>query len=163
MRDGAVKGQPRRFVNGHNRRKGAADHVVNENGCWIWQRATARGYGLLTRSGRKHYAHRWFYEQAKGAIPSDWQVDHECDTPLCVNPDHLVAKPRRDNIRRTHARLTDAQIETILSSTDSARKLAREFGVSHMTVLRVRNLAPSEFEMLNGFAPAGAREVAWAA
>ena len=39
---GYVKGEPIRFINGHNRRKSPVEYVVDqETGCWIWQRGAA--------------------------------------------------------------------------------------------------------------------------
>ncbi len=46
------------------------------------------------------YAHRWAYEQARGAIPDGMHLDHLCRNTLCVNPDHLQAVTARENLRR---------------------------------------------------------------
>lgn len=65
------------------------------SGCFIWAGATDRGgYGRFTarRVGgpwRPVLAHRYAYEMAKGPIPEGMNLLHKCDTPACVNPDHL--------------------------------------------------------------------------
>lgn len=63
------------------------------SGCWLWLRCTSAGYGW----GRGQYAHRASYEAFKG--PTAGMVRHTCDTPICVNPDHLVAGTQTDNMR----------------------------------------------------------------
>lgn len=140
-RDGSGKGRPRRFINGHNRRRGVADYVVDENGCWIWQRTTNRGYGTMGRNGKNYYAHRWYYEQHVGPIPTGYQIDHLCNMPRCVNPAHLKAVTRSENVRRSQSKLTPAMEAQILASPLSARRLAADLGTSHMSVLRVRRQA----------------------
>jgi hypothetical protein len=96
-RFGWVKGEPKRFINGHNRRKSSVDYIEEDRGhetpCWIWQRSlNNRGYGLTARgsqTGRMRAAHRYYYEERFGAIPEGKQLDHLCRVPACVNPDHL--------------------------------------------------------------------------
>lgn len=105
---GYVKGEPRRFIVGHNNRRSLDEHRVDaETGCWVWLRATnGNGYGQRTLPGRvRVLAHRYAYEQAHGAIPPNCDVHHVCGTRLCVNPEHLVAMPRREHMqehRPTH-------------------------------------------------------------
>lgn len=142
-RQGCVKGQPQRYIVGHNRRRTPEPYRVEDRGyktpCWVWQRfSNDDGYGLLGRYGKTYAAHRWYYEQHVGPIPPSYQVDHLCTNPSCVRPDHLEAVPHSENLRRAHGKLTVEQREEIITSSESARALARRFGVSHMTVLSVR-------------------------
>lgn len=82
------------------------DHLVDENGCWIWQLGKTgygdKQYGQKWDKTKKKYvrAHRWYYEQAKGQIPDEMDVDHLCRVRLCVNPDHLEAVSHAENLRR---------------------------------------------------------------
>lgn len=100
---GHVKGQPMRFVIGHNHRKFPwVDYVVDDaSGCWIWQRGgNGCGYGIL-RVGRKSVlAHRHYYEQHVGPIPAGLVIDHLCRNPSCVNPAHLEVVTVRENTLR---------------------------------------------------------------
>ena len=69
--------------------------AVTETGCWIWLGAwNHAGYGTLSRKGS---AHRFFYQHHKGPIPEGLLIRHKCDTPACVNPDHLEPGTHKDN------------------------------------------------------------------
>lgn len=80
----------------------ARSYVVTESGCWFWTKAKGRrGYGLFYSGDKYVAAHRWSYEHFKGPIPSGKQLDHiVCDTPSCVNPDHVVPSTARENNAR---------------------------------------------------------------
>ena len=69
------------------------------NGCWVWTAArTPKGYGCFrfgNRGGAR--AHRVSYELFVGPIPEGLQVNHHCDNPSCVNPDHLYVGTQKQN------------------------------------------------------------------
>lgn len=79
-----------------------------KNKCWLWAGAT-RGpstddkgklqYGRVTYCGVKYTVSRVSWELAHNErLPADILVLHTCDTPLCVNPDHLVRGSHADNV-----------------------------------------------------------------
>lgn len=71
---------------------------VPESGCWLWDSTVSQyGYGTLKFEGRKQLAHRLSYIHFKGQIQDGMMVCHKCDTPLCVNPDHLFLGVALDN------------------------------------------------------------------
>ena len=81
---------------------------VSTDDCWLWaHRVTKWDYGLmrLNIDGKRPsvYGHRLFYEAYKGEIPKGYEVDHLCFTPRCINPDHLEAVTKEENLRRKRA------------------------------------------------------------
>ena len=72
---------------------------VPEAGCHLWLfPPTNRGYGQIGQFHRSFSAHRVAYQVFKGEIPAGMCVMHTCDTPLCVNPDHLRLGTHQENI-----------------------------------------------------------------
>src|SRR3990167_797676 len=72
--------------------------------CWLWAGAINQGtgYGQFTWIARHGHipqgAHRVAWELTHGPIPPGQWVLHRCDTPRCVNPDHLFLGTRRLNM-----------------------------------------------------------------
>lgn len=76
--------------------------VNEETGCWDWIGGTSRGYAMFGLAAQKTVrAARWIYEQVIGPIPDGLTIDHECDRPICVNPEHLRPKTLQANIMRS--------------------------------------------------------------
>lgn len=74
--------------------------IVDEKGCWIWQRSRHRqGYGHLRLDGRYELSHRAAWKIYKGEIPKNLKVCHKCDVTSCCNPDHLFLGSQKDNVK----------------------------------------------------------------
>lgn len=129
-------------------------HVEKTDSCWLWTGwRNSQGYGKISRSnkGGEISAHRLSYEMHIGPIEGDLCVCHTCDTPPCVNPDHLFLGTRKENNQDRHAKgrtvmlghpgeknpmakLTRVQVDELrakhAAGGRTTRSLAAEYGVS---------------------------------
>lgn len=114
-------------------------YVTDEaTGCWLWTGPLKDGYGRARIEGRKHYMHRFFYEELVGPIPRGLMLHHRCKIPVCVNPSHLEPMTYREHIRRHPKerlrKLTPEMVADIrVRAKDYPRRhyeLAAAFGIS---------------------------------
>jgi hypothetical protein len=122
------------------------------SGCWLWLSSTNGVYGTISVVSKTMYAHRASFQAfVRPPAPNEF-VCHRCDTPLCVNPEHLFIGPRQVNIddsvskdrhtrgmRHAMAKLTDVDVLTIrerFSKGESAETLAWTYGLHPSTISR---------------------------
>ncbi len=116
------------------------------SGCWLWTRPVSTGgYATLCVDGKGKRAHRLSWERHNGPIPIGLYVLHKCDTPSCINPEHLFVGTQKDNIqdavkkgRMATAVLSQKQVLVIRDDARSSRTIAAEYGVTHRTILEIR-------------------------
>lgn len=141
--------------------------INHETGCHEWTGALRRdGYGAFWDGQRTSPAHRVVFEAKHGARLTRWQfVCHSCDNRRCVNPDHLWLGSPKDNTQdmdvkgrrvitpklrsvlankdakgdaNNMARLSAADIDAILASTEAGAALAVRFGVTRNHIYKIR-------------------------
>lgn len=139
---GLVKGQFRRFINGHNRIKrgiSEEDYAVEDLGfgtpCWLWLGAlNKKGYGHITRQSRHLQTHRLMWEQLRGPIPTGMQIDHLCKVRACCNPDHLEPVSPLVNVHRSgRTQISEPTVAAIRAAREAGEPLyviGARFGVS---------------------------------
>lgn len=70
--------------------------------CWLWTGGQiGKGYGVFRLNGGGKLAHRVAYQFVKGEIPEGLEIDHLCKVRHCVNPSHLEAVTRLENMLRS--------------------------------------------------------------
>ena len=122
--------------------------------CWLWQ-GTKRGngYGAISWGRHNaHQAHRVYYMIFNGDIPEDQVVRHTCDTPLCVNPKHLILGSRSDNSvdsvkrnRHGNQKLNEEAVKVIKwmlkykPKYGLSAKLARLYNVLPSAIRKIKN------------------------
>lgn len=128
-------------------------------GCWLWKGSIAggTGYGLTRTDGRPVGAHRLAFALAYGGAPEGRDVCHRCDVRICINPDHLFAGTRAENLAdmrrkgRAHdtsgeknakAKLTAPQVLEIrraLAAGASSVVLGRQYGVAKQSIASIKH------------------------
>lgn len=74
-------------------------------GCLIWTGTKSKkGYGLIRIDGTWKLAHRVSYAFYVGEIADGKIIRHSCDTPACINPDHLLIGTQADNMTDMRSR-----------------------------------------------------------
>jgi len=122
------------------------DKVDKSRDCWLWTAAKCHGYGQVSINGKRYRPHRITYMIYKGEIPEGLQINHHCDTPLCVNPDHLYAGTQKQNLidsvsrgRHHLQKLKASDIPVIMSYKGklSRRELGEIYGVDKTTIRNI--------------------------
>jgi len=75
--------------------------------CLIWQGPLDKdGYGTFYLRRMNRRAHRVAWFSIHGDLPDDHVINHVCRNPSCVNPQHLQAITRSENVMRDSGAIT---------------------------------------------------------
>lgn len=126
------------------------------SGCWLWTGLMANDrYGAIKFSGKKRLAHRISYALFCGEISKDLDVCHKCDTPLCVNPQHLFLATHAENMQDMHkknrhkyvshagsangrAKITEKDVKYIRESAEDSYVLSLKFDLNPDYINQIR-------------------------
>lgn len=118
------------------------------NGCLLYTGQNNGTYGQIEYQRKTHLVHRVSYQLNKGEIPKGMCICHSCDTPLCINPDHLWLGTYRENTQdmlgkhraryKPRRKLSDEQVEQIRNSDEMQIKIAERFHVSSSLVCAIK-------------------------
>ncbi len=133
------------------------NYRVNEHGCWIYLGDTSSGdYGRFQVEGKKVGAHRAAYVMRFMHDPRELCVCHSCDTPCCINPEHLFLgthlvnsqdkfangrQPNNAGARNPNSKLDERKVRRIkrlISRGLNNKQIARRFAVTHGTISLIR-------------------------
>ena len=105
---GKLRGNRRDLIREKIMRRVRIDPVT---GCWIWtgptsgkpgrgRRGRGHSYPRMTLDGQTVAVHIVMWVNEHGYLPSKKQLDHTCETRLCVNPDHTEMVTHKRNQKR---------------------------------------------------------------
>lgn len=124
-----------------------------DTGCWEWRLSRYQGYGKTGFNGRPRQAHIVSYEAFVGPVPEGMQINHKCHNRACCNPQHLYAGTQKQNMKdmrlagreprlcgemNGNSKLTAKDVCLVRASTDNARQLQEQLGVSLSLIRAIR-------------------------
>ncbi len=148
--------------------------------CWEWtgcldNKNATIPYGTFSFRGKNVGAHIISYLIANGSVPTGLDIAHKCANSLCVNPEHLWARTREQNManettrkrlseskkgNRNRAVLSDTQIRKIKETirdeptvTNPELVVRFQLPVGPAAVARIRKGQTGVHIAVEGFAP----------
>lgn len=79
-------------------------NVDKGESCWLWRPSTTGAYGSFWFKKTRYLAHRVAWSITNGQIPKGFYCCHRCDTPSCVNPEHIFLGTASENLADMHSK-----------------------------------------------------------
>jgi hypothetical protein len=129
------------------------EYYINENNCWIYtsHRQSHNGYPEMCINTKRARMSHYIYRRFRGKIPENHIIMHVCDSPTCINPNHLKAGTILENIqdkvdkgrqargeKQRLAKLTEGQILAIRADTRSLRLIAKDYNIDYTHVSAIK-------------------------
>jgi hypothetical protein len=123
--------------------------------CWLWTACKDEGgYGHFRLGNKMPPAHRVSFEHFKEPILQGLNVNHTCDNPPCVNPEHLWQGTQKEGIvdrdskgrqmkgeKQCLAKLTEQQVLDIrtkyIPRVYTQIMLMKEYNIGKSTVKQI--------------------------
>lgn len=125
-------------------------------GCLLWTGYTQpNGYGYINLGQFHIAAHRAALIVSGVDLPDDMDACHKCDVRACIEPAHLYAGTRKQNMadctargrhnkprgeKHWRAKLSAADVAAIRAARSSGAStvaIAKQFNVNHATISRI--------------------------
>jgi hypothetical protein len=73
--------------------------IIANNGCWVWSAGTNnKGRPMCSIRGKNSLAYRHAYQAYHDkSLSSEIYLCHNCDNPLCCNPEHIFEGDNKTN------------------------------------------------------------------
>lgn len=126
--------------------------VVVVGDCWIWKLAVdSDGYPRMKVKGKTVRATWVSLKEFRGiTVEKGQQACHTCDTPSCINPNHLFAGTYQENVddkmrkgrHRGNMKISDEQvieIRELLGCGVKRQTIMDQFGIKQSQITRIKN------------------------
>lgn len=135
--------------------------VPNENGCIIWQGSkTPKGYGDITIDKKWWQVHRYIafhlllHTAEERERYKDKHVCHRCDTPPCINPEHLFfctnLENKRDSLSKGRTRGAVENNSGAILTWNEVREMRTMYnkGIRKAQLMRKYNMSFSQVDRI---------------
>lgn len=119
--------------------------------CWLWKAGKSGGYGSFRLLNVHYKSHRVSWRWHKKVDPGHNRVLHTCNTPLCVNPEHLFLGSHSENMKQAF----DSGRNSI-SGILNPRATFQESDVKAIRALSKAGISPSKIQAAYPWATVGA-------
>jgi hypothetical protein len=110
-----------------------------------------KGYPNFRRHNTRYLIIRYLWEEYYGDIPEGMFICHKCDTPGCINLDHVFLGTPKENSedmkrkgrqlfgeKHNMVKLTEDQVKNIMKDSRMQKEIAVDYGISQQQVSKIK-------------------------